>query len=42
MPSSSSTASKKYRDFSSSGVQLVFWVREYPIAALLSFEHIWT
>ena len=33
---------EEYREFSSSGVQLVFWVVHCPIAAMLSFEHICT
>ena len=31
----------EYREFSSSDAQLELWVFQYPIAALLSIEHIW-
>ena len=31
-----------YRKVSSSDVQLLFWVFQYPITALISFDHIWT
>ena len=31
-----------FRKFSTRDVQLVLWVFQYPIAPLLSFEHIWT
>ena len=33
---------EEYREFSSSDVQLLFWVLKIPIATLLSCEHMWT
>ena len=43
MASNSSNSSRKISsEFSSSDAQLVFWVYQWPIADLLSSEHICT
>ena len=33
---------EEYRDVSSSRMQFVFGIYQYPTAALLYFDHIWT